>query len=144
VIPIIGGGLNAPAVVALRGPDPSETLVAVDGHLVNNGSTGDFDLSLLDPADLQSLQVVYGIAPSSLFGPNTLGGALNVLTLEPTAQPHTLLRFTGGSYDTFGTTLDTTGTTNRLGYAFSYHRVTSAASSPTMRSRPPTAPGRHR
>jgi len=125
VIPIIGGGLNAPAAVALRGPDPSETLVAVDGHLVNNGSTGDFDLSLLDPADLQSLQVVYGIAPSSLFGPNTLGGALNVLTLEPTAQPHTLLRFTGGSYDTFGTTLDTTGTTNRLGYAFSYHRVTS-------------------
>jgi len=125
VIPIIGGGLNAPAAVALRGPDPSETLVAVDGHQVNNGSTGDFDLSLLDPADLQSLQVVYGIAPSSLFGPNTLGGALNVLTLEPTAQPHTLLRFSGGSYDTFGTTLDTTGTANRLGYAFSYHRVTS-------------------
>ena len=125
VIPIIGGGLNAPAAVALRGPDPSETLVAVDGHQVNNGSTGDFDLSLLDPADLQSLQVVYGIAPSSLFGPNTLGGALNVLTLEPTAQAHTLLRLSGGSYDTFGTTLDTTGTANRLGYAFSYHRVTS-------------------
>jgi outer membrane receptor protein involved in Fe transport len=125
VYPILGGGLNAPAVVALRGPDPSETLVDVDGHQVNNGSTGDFDLSLLDPADLQSVQVIYGIAPSALYGPNTLGGALNVLTLEPTTQPRTTLRFSGGSYDTFGETLDTTGTVDRLGYAFSYHRVTS-------------------
>lgn len=125
VYPILGGGLNAPAVVALRGPDPSETLVDVDGHQVNNGSTGDFDLSLLDPADLQSLQVVYGIAPSALYGPNTLGGALNVRTLEPTTDPHTLERFTIGSYDTTGETLQATGTDDHIGYAFSYHRLTS-------------------
>jgi outer membrane receptor protein involved in Fe transport len=125
VYPILGGGLNAPAVVSLRGPDPSETLVDVDGHQVNNGSTGDFDLSLLDPADLQSVQVIYGIAPSALYGPNTLGGALNVITLEPTTRPQTTLRFSGGSYDTFGQTLNTTGTIDRFGYAFSYHRVTS-------------------
>ena len=126
VQPVIGGGLNAPAVVSLRGPDPSETLVAVDGHAVNNGATGDFDLSLLDPADLQSVQIVYGIGPSSLFGPNTLGGALNVRTLEPTAQTHFLERFTGGTFDTNGETLQATGTIdNRLGYAVSFHRLTS-------------------
>jgi len=126
VYPIIGGGLNAPAVVALRGPDPSETLVDIDGHQVNNGNTGDFDLSLLDPADLQSVQVLYGIAPSSLFGPNTLGGAVNIRTLEPTTQPQFLERFTAGSYGTFGETLQATGTQDRLGYAFSIHRLTSA------------------
>jgi outer membrane cobalamin receptor len=125
VVPVIGGGLNTPQVVSLRGPDPSETLVDIDGHQVNNGSTGDFDLSLLDPADLTSTQVVYGIAPSSLFGPNTLGGALNVRTLEPTAQTHVLERLTMGSYDTYGETLQATGTADRLGYAFSYHRLTS-------------------
>jgi outer membrane receptor protein involved in Fe transport len=126
VYPIIGGGLNAPAVVALRGPDPSETLVDVDGHQVNNGSTGDFDLSLLDPADLESVQIVYGIAPSALYGPNTLGGALNVVTLEPTLTPTTLQRFSVGSYGTFTGTLQAAGTDNRWGYAFSIHRLTSA------------------
>jgi outer membrane cobalamin receptor len=126
VVPIIGGGLNAPQVVSLRGPDPSETLVDIDGHQVNNGSTGDFDLSLLDPADLTSSQVVYGIAPSSLFGPNTLGGALNVRTLEPTAQPQLLERLTFGTFGTIGQTLQATGTVDRLGYAVSYHRLTSA------------------
>jgi outer membrane cobalamin receptor len=125
VVPVIGGGLNAPEVVSLRGPDPSETLVDIDGHQVNNGSTGDFDLSLLDPADLTSSQVVYGIAPSALFGPNTLGGALNVRTLEPTTGPQFLERFTVGTFDTFGETLQATGSENRLGYAFSFHRLTS-------------------
>jgi outer membrane receptor protein involved in Fe transport len=125
VEPVIGGGLNAPAVVSLRGPDPSETLVDIDGHSVNNGATGDFDLSLLDPADLQSVQAVYGIGPSSLFGPNTLGGALNVRTLEPTAQSHLLERITTGSFDTSGLTLQATGTDDRLGYVFSFHRVIS-------------------
>jgi outer membrane receptor protein involved in Fe transport len=125
VVRVIGGGLNAPASVALRGPDPSETLVDIDGHQVNNGNTGDFDLSLLDPADLQSAQVVYGVAPSALFGPNTLGGAVNVSTLEPTLQPHVLERFTAGSYDSYAETLQATGTDNRLGYAVSYHRTTS-------------------
>ncbi len=125
VYPILGGGLNAPAVVALRGPDPSETLVDVDGHQVNNGSTGDFDLSLLDPANLESVQVVYGIAPSALYGPNTLGGALNVVTLEPSTVPTTLERFSIGSYDTFAETIQATGTDDRWGYAFSVHRMTS-------------------
>jgi outer membrane cobalamin receptor len=125
VVPVIGGGLNAPEVVSLRGPDPSETLVDIDGHQVNNGSTGDFDLSLLDPADLTSSQVVYGIAPSSLFGPNTLGGALNVRTLEPTATPQFMERLTVGTFDTFGETLQATGTVDRLGYAVSLHRLTS-------------------
>jgi outer membrane cobalamin receptor len=125
VVPVLGGGLNAPLVVALRGPDPSETLVDVDGHQINNGNTGDFDLSLLDPADLQSVEVVYGIAPSSLFGPNTLGGALNVRTLEPTTTDQTLVRFSAGSFNTFLQTIQATGSDNRWGYAFSLHRMTS-------------------
>jgi outer membrane cobalamin receptor len=125
VVPVLGGGLNAPEVVALRGPDPSETLVDVDGHQINNGNTGDFDLSLLDPAELQSVEVVYGIAPSSLFGPNTLGGALNVRTVEPTSTDQSLVRFSAGSYNTFMQTLQATGTDGRWGYAFSLHRMTS-------------------
>src|SRR5579871_4449121 len=55
VLPL-GGGSNATETFAVRGPDPTETLVDIDGHPVNNGNTGDFDLSLLDPAALQTVQ----------------------------------------------------------------------------------------
>lgn len=127
VIPL-GGGSNATVVFAVRGPDPTETLVDIDGHQVNNGGTGAFDLSLLDPAALQDVQIVYGIAPSSLIGPNTIGGGINIVTLQPTSTPHSLLRIFGGSYGTFGETLQSTGTADHFGYAVSLHGTTSSGS----------------
>ncbi|MBV8498595.1 MAG: TonB-dependent receptor [Candidatus Eremiobacteraeota bacterium] len=141
VLPL-GGGSNATVVYAVRGPDPTETLVDIDGHPVNNGNTGAVDLSLLDPAALQDVQVIYGISPSSLIGPNTIGGGLNIVTLQPTATPHSLLRIFGGSYGTFGETLQTTGTDDRLGYAVSLHNATSSGSvnQTVLAPPPPVAP----
>ncbi len=127
VLPL-GGGSNATAAFALRGPDPTETLVDIDGHQMNNGSTGDFDLSLIDPAAMQDVQLVYGISPSSLAGPNTIGGAINILTLEPTTTPQTLLRAFGGSFGSFGETMQSTGTKGLFGYAVSLHQANSSGS----------------
>ncbi len=127
VLPL-GGGSNATVVFGVRGPDPTETLVDVDGHQVNNGNTGDFDLSLLDPAALQDVQIVYGISPSSLIGPNTIGGGINIVTLQPTIAPQVLLRAFGGSYGTYGGTLQTTGSAGRFGYALSLHGTASSGS----------------
>lgn len=126
VIPQGSGSAAAPRSVALRGPDPTETLVDIDGHELNNGISGDFDLSLLDPADFESVQLVYGIAPSSLLSPSTIGGAINVRTLEPTRTPHGLFRLSAGNFASTGATFQATGTENRLGYAFSLHQANSA------------------
>jgi len=120
----VGGSPNAPALVALRGPDPTETLVELDGHSVNSGGSGTFDLSLLDPAEFSSVQLVYGIAPSSLVGPNTIGGAINLRTLDPTATPHGLARLSFGSFEALAETLQATGSSDRFGYALSLHRTT--------------------
>jgi len=130
VTPIIplGGGSNATVTFAVRGPDPTETLVDIDGHQQNNGNTGDFDVSLLDPAALQEVQVLYGIAPSSLMGPNQIGGGLNIVTLQPTITPQGLIRIFGGTLGTFGSTVQATGTDDRWGYALSLHGATSMGS----------------
>jgi outer membrane cobalamin receptor len=121
VHPAGGGSSVLPTSVALRGPDPTETLVDIDGHQVNSGDTGDFDLALLDPADYANIELVKGIAPSSLVGPDTIDGAINIRTLEPTQNPHGLLRLSAGSFNAFGETLQSTGTVGRLGYALSLH-----------------------
>jgi outer membrane receptor protein involved in Fe transport len=121
----LGGSSLLPTSVALRGPDPTETLVDIDGHQVNNGNTGDFDLSLLDPADYGSIELVKGISPSSLVGPDTIDGAINIRTLDPTALPHGFVRIVVGSFGSFAETLQSTGTIDRFGYALSLHRTTS-------------------
>jgi hypothetical protein len=122
-----GGAPGLPQSASLRGPDPSETIVDIDGHAMNNANTGDFDLELLDPSEFSNIQVVYGVGPSSLLGANSQGGTIDFHTLEPTAQDHGLLRFSVGSFDTSGYTLQSTGTADqRLGYALSFHHYYSA------------------
>lgn len=121
----LGGAPGLPQSASIRGPDPSETLVDIDGHQVNNSNTGDFDLELLDPAEFSSVQVVYGIGPSSLVGANTQGGAINLRTIEPTSDDRGLLRVTAGSFGTFGETAQATGKDGDVGYALSWHHFTS-------------------
>jgi outer membrane receptor protein involved in Fe transport len=120
----MGGAPGLPQSASIRGPDPSETVIDIDGHQVNNSNTGDFDLELMDPSEFAGVQVVYGIGPSSLVGANTQGGAINFRTLEPTTEDRGLLRFSMGSFNTFGETAQTTGTDGNIGYALSWHHYT--------------------
>jgi outer membrane receptor protein involved in Fe transport len=120
----LGGAPGLPQSASIRGPDPSETVIDVDGHQVNNSNTGDFDLELLDPSEFAGVQIVYGIGPSSLVGANTQGGAINFRTIEPTTDDRGLLRFSAGSFGTFGETAQATGTDGNIGYAISWHHYT--------------------
>jgi len=119
-----GGAPGLPQSASIRGPDPAETLIDIDGHQMNNTNTGDFDLELLDPAEFSGAQIIYGVGPSSLEGANTQGGVINFRTIEPTLEPHALLRFSYGSFDTAGETFEATGSAQRWGYAALYRRST--------------------
>jgi outer membrane receptor protein involved in Fe transport len=119
-----GGAPGLPKSASIRGPDPAETLVDIDGHQVNNTNTGDFALELLDPAEFSGVQIIYGVGPSSLMGANTQGGVINFRTLEPTRETHGLVRFSYGSFNTSGETIEATGSDQRWGYAALYHRYT--------------------
>ena len=112
-----GGSAAAPAVVALRGPDPSETLVTLDGQLLNDANTGDLDLSRFPVAAFSSVDVTEGLGPRDLDGANTIGGALNLVSLRPTAQLHTAYSFSTGSFGSNEGWFNVTGTRGRLGYA---------------------------
>jgi outer membrane receptor protein involved in Fe transport len=112
------GAPTAPSVVSLRGPDPSEALVTLDGHLLNDGNTGDLDLSQFVVPAFNSVNVTEGLGPADGEGSNTFGGAVNFVTLRPTQQDHAALSGSLGSYGTSQTWLNATGTVGKLGYAF--------------------------
>lgn len=113
-----GGGSNTISVVSLRGPDPSETLVALDGQLLNDGNTGDLDVSRLPVAAFSAVDVTEGLGPQDGEGSNTIGGALNLVSLRPTKDPHSAFSIATGSYGYNEQWANSTGTSNRLGYAF--------------------------
>ncbi len=78
----------------LRGLDASRILLLVDGVPVFEPYFGTFDLKTISVGGIDMVQVTEG--PSSvLYGPNTLGGIVNVITRRPGEKPYLSLT---GSY----------------------------------------------
>ena len=112
-----GGSASAPAVAALRGPDPSETLITLDGQLLNDANTGDVDLSRFPVAAFSAVDLTEGLGPADLEGSNTIGGAVNVVSLHPTQQPHAGFSLSAGSFGRSEGWFNATGMQDRFGYA---------------------------
>ncbi|MGR4065521.1 MAG: carboxypeptidase regulatory-like domain-containing protein, partial [Vulcanimicrobiaceae bacterium] len=92
------GAPTSPAVVSLRGPDPSEALVTLDGQTLNDGNTGDIDLSQFAVPTFNSINVTEGLGPADSEGSNTFGGAVNLVSLQTTQEEHFSLSGSLGSY----------------------------------------------
>jgi outer membrane receptor protein involved in Fe transport len=112
-----GGSASAIDVVSLRGPDPSESLIALDGQLLNDGNTGDIDLSRFPVAAFSSVNVTEGLGPEDSNGSNTFGGSINFVSLQPTQTPQFAFSTSTGSFGQSEDWLNATGTHGRLGYA---------------------------
>ena len=106
------------ATVSLRGPDPSETMITLDGQLLNDANTGDVDVSQLPVAAFSSLSVTEGLGPQDLEGSGTIGGAVNLVSLRPTRDPHSTFSLSAGSFGQNELWYNATGSAKKLGYAF--------------------------
>ncbi len=66
----------------LRGFRKNEVKILIDGRPLTNGYFGNVDISKLALLDIAEIQVIKGPA-SPLFGTNTMGGVLNIITKNP-------------------------------------------------------------
>lgn len=112
-----GGQQTGYQTIALRGPDPSETLVALDGQLLNDGNTGDIDLSRFPIEAFSAVNVTEGLGPQDSDGANTIGGELNLSSLHPTKDAHFTFGETIGSFGETDFWANDTGSHGKLGYA---------------------------
>ena len=113
---------GTPVEPQIRGALPYETETLIDGHPVQVGRNGSFNVSFLSSYMLQTLEVVKG--PGAL-APNidyAIGGTLNYRTLEPTLKNVASIDYGADSFGGQSTNIRSTGTTagGRLSYAFDY------------------------
>ncbi|MFZ2055773.1 MAG: TonB-dependent receptor [Candidatus Aminicenantales bacterium] len=89
----------------LRGMDAKRIALLLDGVPEVEPYYSTFDLKTITAAGIDSLQITKG--PSSvLYGPNTLGGIVNVITRRPGPEPRLVLTGTYGEHATRGVVLD--------------------------------------
>jgi iron complex outermembrane receptor protein len=96
--------------------DSKRIVLLVDGIPVYEPYFSSFDLKTVAAGGIDSLQITKG--PSSvLYGPNTLGGIVNVITRRPIAGSELSLNASYGEENTRSLSLDANHQWNRLGFA---------------------------
>lgn len=120
------GGPQTQTSVFLRGANPAQTLVLVDGMRINSITSGAINWGTIDPSSIERVEIVRGAA-SSLYGSNAIGGVVNIITRKGDAKTpnRTWLTMGAGSY---GTTKSSAGTSGHAG-ALDYSFTTSLANS---------------
>ncbi|OGD21652.1 MAG: hypothetical protein A2W03_17080 [Candidatus Aminicenantes bacterium RBG_16_63_16] len=100
----------------LRGFDNRRIALLVDGVPVIDPYYGSFDLKTIAAGGVESVQITQG--PSSvLYGPNTMGGIVNVITRRPGPEPRVLLSASYGDRSTKSLTLDSSYLWKKFGFA---------------------------
>ena len=92
------GGKNESSI-KIRGLASNRITLMYDGIPIYEPYFGSFDLKSVSTANIESVKVIKG-AHSVLYGPNSLGGVLNVVTRRP-SQPYVSLAVDGGAGSTF-------------------------------------------
>lgn len=84
------------SMVYVRGFDPRQLPVSLDGTPQYVPDDGFVDFGRFTTFDLAEMRVAKGAA-SLLYGPNTLGGAINLISRKPTEPLEGDIRLDGGS-----------------------------------------------
>jgi vitamin B12 transporter len=136
------GGVGQTTSVYIRGAEPGESLVLIDGIRINDPSSPDGAAILGDLLnnDIDRIEVLRG-PQSTLYGSDAIGGVVNILTQRGAPGPLSLrLEAQGGSFDTQRYNAALNGTDGALEYggALNYYdtRGISAADSRNGNSEP--------
>ncbi len=73
------GGPGGTANVRIRGGSSRQTLVLIDGAIVNSATSGDFNFAHLTVDNIEKIEIVRG-AQSTLWGADAMGGVINITT----------------------------------------------------------------
>src|SRR3989449_2022819 len=80
------GGPGTLATVGIRGASTAQTLVLVDGVILNSPTAGQFDFANLTTDNIERIEILRG-AQSMLWGSDAMGGVINIITKKGAGAP---------------------------------------------------------
>lgn len=103
---------------SLRGFDPRNIIVLIDGIPVYEPYFRVLDLRQIPVADIAKIKIIKG-PTSVLYGPNAMGGVINIITRKGTGPPRAHLEGTYGDVNTYTGQGSIFGSHKWFGYFFS-------------------------
>ncbi|MGJ4788961.1 TonB-dependent receptor [Leptospira koniambonensis] len=108
------GGLGSYSTLSLRGTNPNQTRIFIDGVPFNNAQGGEVNLADLPFDNLQSIEVYRSGAPVGFSG-SAIGGSVNLVTRTGSGPPKTRVNIGAGSFNTGKGSITHTGTYGGIG-----------------------------
>lgn len=83
--------------VRMQGADPNKVAILLNGRRFRGGVDGVVDLRDIPAANVERIEIIRGPA-SSLYGSDAMGGVINIITSQPTAEPTFDAAVAGGNF----------------------------------------------
>ncbi len=115
------GGLGKGATLRIRGSDPTQVQVLVDGLRVKSPASGFTDLADLSLDAIDRIEIVRG-PQSGLYGADAIGGVVNIITKKGEGAPRVTLFVEGGSFTTVREAVNAQGAWGRFNFNVSASR----------------------
>ncbi len=103
--------------ITIRGANPNQVQVLVDGVRVKSTTTGQAELSDLSPDLIERIEVIRG-PQSTLYGADAIGGVINIITKKGKGPFSGSVQQEAGNYDTLRSTAGFSGAYRLLDYSF--------------------------
>ena len=91
------GGPGSTATARIRGGTSDQTLVLIDGAIMNSGTLGDFSFANLMVNNIEKIEILRG-AQGMLWGADAIGGVINITTKRGEGTPRASTFFEYGSF----------------------------------------------
>jgi vitamin B12 transporter len=91
------GGPGTIAQARIRGGNSDQTLVLIDGAIMNSGTLGSFNFANLMVNDIEKIEILRG-AQGMLWGADAIGGVINITTKQGEGIPKAGAFFEFGSF----------------------------------------------
>ena len=112
------GSAGSTTSLFMRGTNSDHTLFLIDGQRINSASLGNTSFQLIDPNQIERIEIVRG-AKSSIYGSEAIGGVIQIFTKKGKGKPKTSVSTEVGSNSLQRTSVATRGSYDNFRYALS-------------------------
>ena len=110
------GGPGTTATARIRGGSADQTLVLIDGAIMNSGTLGSFNFANLMVNNIEKIEILRG-AQGMLWGADAIGGVINITTKRGEGTPRASAFFEYGSFVSIREGASFTGKTGPVDYS---------------------------
>ncbi|MDE0144256.1 MAG: TonB-dependent receptor [Nitrospira sp.] len=115
------GGPGGTTNVRIRGGSSEQTLVLIDGAIMNSATLGSFNFAHLTTDNIEKIEIVRG-AQSTLWGADAMGGVINITTKRGGGPLRAGGFFEYGSFSTLREGGNLSGSKGPVDYSFALSR----------------------